>query len=233
MAWIANLNNAAADAKVITTLNGPSCFMSGQFYVQYSGLLSALASSTTETSIFFNQASATANTKTVPTTGAVNLSSDPTGKAPAASLYLPGPGALGSSNQAMGSLTLGTVIDGRAVGTFGINGTPDVTAKLVLRNPDTGAVAYTLATSAVTTTTAGGVVLLPSFCVTATGTSGTICGAIGILAGGLAGTAAAGAVTSTTVDTTKSYIIDLTWTWGTSHSSNTVTFYYASMGLLG
>jgi hypothetical protein len=231
MAYRANYSSTPSDSGVLGTANGVSLFAAGEFYVQYSGF-AAIASSTAETSILFAQASATANTLIKPATGTVQMSGDPSGKGPGSSLYLPGTRGQILQLGGQGGLTIGTIIRGEFNGVFGITGTPDITTKLVLRNPTTGAVAYTLATTAFTTTVAGAIIVRPRFCVTAnsTPTAGTIVGFVEVT-GPVTGAIAT--ATSTTVDLTQSYIIDVTHTWSADSASNTMLYYFGNIGLVG
>lgn len=237
MAWIAPYSSTPSNAKMLATLNGVNLFAKGDFYVQYGGF-AEYASSTTETSIPFAQASATANLLTKPASGTVQMSDDPSYSkyGPGSNLLLPGTKGQILLGGGQGAFTIGTVIDGEFMGSLGITGTPYLVFKLVLRNPLTGAVAYTLATGNLLTTVAGAVIVRPKIVVSAVGTSGTIVGIIEAIGGGTTaavGAASVSAITSTTVDTTQNYILDLTQTWSASSASNTTTFYYGRFGLVG
>ena len=227
MPFIASPGNDSTCSKVMPTLNGVQLFTAGPFYGQY-GTGITLANSNTETSLCFNQAAATANTRSAPAASAavspINLSSDPTGTNIMASLQLPGVSQLNVPTAPYGALSLGTIFNGAFYGVIGITATPTLAIKILLRNPTTGAVAYTLISTTTTfSPVAGGLLIEPNFCVTSVGQTGTITATCQFQAGTY------GCIftpTVTTVDTRQSYILDLTATWSAASPSNTLTIYY-------
>jgi hypothetical protein len=234
MPWIASYINDSTEGKMLSTQNGPSLFTTGCFYTQY-GTGITVASSTTDTSIIFNQATATANTLTVPTPAAamtaVNLSSDPTGKQPGSTLLLPGPAQLNNPQQPYGALSLGTIFYGEFVGTVGITATPNIRIRVYLRNPLTGAIVYTICDTTVATflPVAGSLIINPMFCVINTGAAGTIVGTI-LATGGTS--SYAGVTQVTTVDTRQSYILDVGVLWSAISALDTLTVYYGNFEIL-
>jgi hypothetical protein len=230
MPLIDSLVNDATEGKATQTLNGISLFVAGPFYGQYgTGVVITGAS---DWSVIFSQLTATANTSGIPTATAantaINLSSDPTGKYPQASVFLPGSSILNVPTGPYGALALGTVYNGAFYGKFNdASSTPTIRARLYLRNAATGAIAYTIAdtTSAALTSAAGdqSLIINPTFCVTnVTKGAGTIVGFMNITA---AGVDTVSAPTVTTVDTTQSYVLDLGFLWSTA-GSNTSTIYF-------
>jgi hypothetical protein len=230
MPLIDSLVNDATEGKATSTLNGITLFVAGPFYGQYgTGVVITGAS---DWSVIFSQLTATANTVGIPTASAantaINMSSDPTGKSPQASMYLPGSSILSVPTGPYGALALGTVYNGNFYGKFNnASSTPTIRARLYLRNASTGAIAYTIADTTSAAQTSSGsdqsLIINPTFCVTSvTKGAGTIVGFMSITAGG---TDTVSAPTVTTVDTTQSYILDLGFLWSTA-GSNTSTIYF-------
>lgn len=248
MAWIPSYTNDATEQKMVPTQNGPNVFLDGSFMIAYASAGYAIGGSATggvgdaEYSIFSglnatSNANFTANTAsvaTVPSTmGYVNLSSDPTGKGPGSSLYLPGAGQP-ATPAPFGALVAGTWFTGRVLGKWNATSTPTFQVRVHLRSPDTGKVVYTIVDSTAFTTVAAnnvGIKICPSFIVTTGGVSGTIVGSID-LNYGVNGYQSAPTITSG-VDCTKSYILDLSVKWGTASASNTITVYGAEFELVG
>jgi hypothetical protein len=229
MPLITSYNSDSTEGKMLPTLNGISIFTVGPFYGQY-GTGITVANSTTEWSWLYNQASSsTTNGGLVgptPSTAvtAINMSSDPTGKGPGASLYLPGSGQLNVPTGPYGALSLGTIFSGLFAGSVGITSTPTIAFKIYLRNPLTGAVVYTLLSTTTTfAPSAGGMLVEPNFCVTAVGAAGSITAMLNAQ-GGTAGVAVTPTVTA--VDTRQSYLLDFTATWSAQSSSDTYTINY-------
>ena len=239
MPWIASLVNDSTDGKMSPTLNGPSMFMVGPFYGQY-GTGVTLNTSTTEWSLLFNIASSssTINAATAPTPSTaispINLSSDPTGKGPGATLYLPGSSQLNVPTGPYGALALGSIFAGSFFGSINNTSTPTIRFRLYLRNAATGAVAYTIAdTTAFTMATISGgplgIMINPSFSVSAVGATGSIIGNIEVTYGP---NGWFGVPITTAVDTRQSYILDLTAQWGTSSASNALNINTGAFELL-
>ena len=229
MPLIASYNSDATEGKMLPTSNGLSVFTAGPFYGQY-GTGFTVANSTSEWSWLYNQAaSSTTNgglTLPAPSTAvtAINMSSDPTGKFPGASLYLPGSGQLNVPTGPYGALSLGTVFSGLFAGSVGITSTPTIAFKIYLRSPTTGAVVYTLLNTSTTfAPVAGGLLVEPTFCVTAVGAAGSITAMLNAQ-GGTSGVAVTPTVAA--VDTRQSYLLDFTATWSAQSSSDTYTINY-------
>lgn len=210
MAWIASTVNDSTDQKLQVTLNGPGLFNNGPFSVQY-GAISV--TSTSEWSIVSNQLAATAATNPLAVSTAataVNLSNDPTGKWPGSTLYLPGFGTAGTPLAPMGAFTVGTVLKARFISTFTAGGT--FLPKLVLRNPVTGAVAYTLTNTSTYSPTASGVgSILEFYMVVISSTQ-----VYATYLHDYSTASAVGVPATTTVDFTQNYVLDATITMGTS-----------------
>lgn len=210
MAWIGDSSVSATDMKGRATLNGPMLFNSGPFCIQY-GLITV--TSTSEWSIVANQLSATADTNPLAATAAstpLSLANDPTGKWPASTLYMPGFGSNSSQLAPMGAFTLGTIIKARFISTFTAGGT--FLPKLVLRNPVTGAVAYTLTDTSTYSPTASAVGSVLEFYM-------AVISATQIYATYVHNYSTAtqvGVPATTTVDFSKNYVLDATITMGTS-----------------
>ena len=230
MPLIQSLANDGTQNKMFNSLNGVSTFEVGPFYAQYGTGITTQASTTTEWSILFNIASnsSSKSTLTIPTASAaisaINLADDPTGKSPGASLYLPGTSQLNVPTGPFGALMLGSMISGEFWGVVGITSTPTIEWKMYLRKPSDGSVAYTLADSSTGfAPAAGGLFLKPMLAVSAVGTKGSITASFMAIGGT---SAYVMTPTVTTVDTTQSYILDITGTWSASSASNTYTFYH-------
>lgn len=219
MAWVEGTANDSSDARMSQTLNGPQLFTTGMFYCQYGQV--SYNTSTTETSIIWNQAAATANTRSVPPyTTALSMTNDATGQgAPGSSLFLSG---YANGTTPYGALTLGTVIQGKFFGSIKNNSsTPAFTVKLLLRNASTGAVAYTLSSKAITmvsTASATGVTLDWDIQVLSVGLTGSV-GVTGMFLSD-AWAKPASVYTATTVDTSQNYILDATVTFDASSANN-------------
>ena len=222
--------NDATEGKATQTLNGVTLFVAGPFYGQYG--TGVVVTGASDWSIVFNQLTATANTVGYPTASAantaINLSSDPTGKYPQASMFLPGSSILNVPTGPYGALALGTVYNGNFFGKFNnASSTPTIRARLYLRNASTGAIAYTIADTTSAAQTSSGsdqsLIINPTFCVTSvTKGAGTIVGFMNITS---AGSSTISAPTVTTVDTTQSYVMDVGFLWSTA-GSNTSTIYF-------
>jgi len=233
MPLIASFENDASEGRQTQTINGIGIFLAGPFYGSYGSGFTVTGAS--DWSICFNQLSATANTLGAPaataTLSPINLSSDPTGKYPSASLFLPGASQLNVPTGPYGALSLGTIFNGVFYGKFNnASSTPTIRCRLYLRNAATGAIAYTLAdtTSAATTSSASdqSLIINPNFCVTSvTKGAGTIVGFMNVTTAGAATTISA--PTITTLDTTQSYILDVGFLWSAA-GSNSATIYYSS-----
>jgi len=181
---------------------GPALFANGAFYVQY-GASSALAASTTETSILSNTSSTTVGFYTQGSAAAY----------PASTLGIQ-----------QGLLSLGTNFMATVTGIISNTSTPTLRLRWVLRN-SAGTVVYSLVdTGAVTTTSTLSSSFLQfqaQWCVTATGTSGSVLGWGTVLQKAAVNNTVA--PTSVAVDTTQVYTLDCLATWGTSSASNTLT----------
>lgn len=223
MAWITNPNQSS-DGKVSATMNGPELFASGIFSAQY-GAISV--TSTSEWSIFSNQLSATALTN--PLAGAsaaayVNLAGAPDGKSPASTLYLPGFGSTGSQMAPMSAFTLGTHIRAKFICTFTAGGT--FLPKLVLRNVNTGAVAYTLTNTSTYSPTASAVGSVLEFNLVVVSATQVYANYVHTYSTAVQ----VGVPATTTVDFTQNYVLDATITMGTS---GTWAQNYAMVELVG
>lgn len=249
MAWIGSTVNGSTDQKMQPTLNGGNLFLNGPFSIAYATSGYVIGASATggvgdaEYSIFSglsasSNANFLANTVSTASTpsvlGYVNLASDPTGKGPGSSLFLPGASQAQGMVNPYGSLIAGTWFSGRIFGKFKSTGTPTFQVRVHLRNPITGKIAYTICdTTAFTTVNVAadlGLKIVPSFVVTTGGSSGTIIGTIDINYGvnGYQSNP-----TITTVDCTQSYILDVSMKWGTAAVANTTTIYGALFDLVG
>jgi hypothetical protein len=231
-----------------STLNGPSVFLSGAFSVNYVAAGYVIGASATggigdaEWSIF-SGVNATSNANFVANTVStavnpstmtwVNVSSDPTGKGPGSTLYLPGTAQLNVPTAPYGALTAGTWFSGRIIGLWNNTATPTFQMRMHLRSPVTGKVVYTIIdTTAYTTITNNGLGFKaqPSFVVVSGGTAGKIIGTMDINYG-ISGYQAA--PVTTTVDCTQSYILDISAKFGTASASNGLTIYSAEIELVG
>ena len=192
---------------------GVPLFHGGQFYVQY-GASTAIANSTVETSLLNNSSTTVVGFFTQGSAAAY-------------------PGSTLTLNAGM--LSLGTIFQGKVVGIISNTGTPTATVRLVLKNPSTGSVVYTVNTSGAVTTVStlsnSTFEALFEWIVTATGSSGSVTGRMSVLENATRNSNIAPA--AVTVDTTQPYNIDVLFTWGTASASNTVTAKYASFGVLG
>ena len=176
----------------------------------------ALANSTTETSIF-------TTTKLAPSI---------LGPASATSSTVPLPVIPGNF------LGLGEQIRGRVLGKIANTGTPTIRVRVVLKN-SAGTVVYTLADStALTMSTITGTTEFKldfDSIVSAVGTSGSITSRLGIDYGTTATTASVflrQAPAAVTVDTTAQYTLDVLATWGAASASNTLTVSIATIEVL-
>ena len=210
MAWVESTINESTNAKMSPTMNGPSLMATGNFCVQYSTFTTT---STSEWSIISNQLAATAITNPLAGTSAptfLNLADDPTGKSPASTVFLPGTASATSLAAPMGAFTLGTQLQLNFFGTFTAGGT--MLCKLTLRNPVTGAVAYTLTDSNTYSPTASAVGSHIEFNLCMTGTNSITAQYKHIYGAG----SYAAPLKVTTVDFTQNYVLDATITMGTS-----------------
>jgi hypothetical protein len=217
MAWIASLDDSS-EGKMHQTLNGPALTNSGMFSVQYSLIT---ITSTSAWSLFSNQLASTACTNPLAVSGAstyLNMSSDPTGKWPQSTLFLPGFGSKPMQTAPMGALTAGTMIKVRSVATWTAGGT--FLPHLYLRSPSTGAISYTLTPVTTYSPTASAVGSILEFYLTvisATQVSAYTWHSWGAPAGAGA-LGGPGVPTTTTVDMTQDYVLDASITMGTSGS---------------
>ena len=232
MPLVTSYNSDSTEGKMLPTINGVSLFTVGPFFSGY-GTGYTVANSTTESSIIYGSAAAT-TTAIVPTASAawaaVNLSSDPTGKGPGSSVYLPGSAQSNIPAAQYGALVPGSIISGMFMGTVGITSTPTIAIKIYFRNYSTGAVAYTLLnTSTGWSPAAGGFLFEPYISVAVGGCKGSIVSMCNI---SNATSGYTSAPTVTTVDCTQSYLIDISFTWSAANSSNTFTIYNGSLEYL-
>lgn len=247
MALLGSLANTAIEQRAIPTQNGLMLFYNGAFYMGYNPSGYGVNTTASEYSIFNGQNdSSNANfvANTIWTSGTsnpsvmtpINLSADPTGLGgPKGNLLLPGSSQANIPWGPMGAFTVGTLYTGAILGSINSTGTPTFQVRMHLRNPTTGKVAYTIADTTAFTTTAIsggplGLYIVPTFQVLATGTSGKLAGWVEVNYGA-SGYEAAPVIT--TVDTTQSYILDISVKWGTSSASNAVVIYSAALEIVG
>lgn len=211
------------DDHMIQTSNGLNLFWGGATYIQY-GASTAIASSTTETSLFNNSVSTTAGY-----TFGKNLGSP----SDASSLVLPG--VVNGVASGLSAWVAGTTYTVRIYGSIGNTSTPTMRIRTVLKN-SAGTIVYTIADStALTMASITGTCDFEyecDFVATATGyntagslTLGTV-NARALFDYGTSTTARSFQNTpwaSTSIDTTQTYTLDCLATWGSSSASNTIT----------
>jgi len=133
-------------------------------------------------------------------------------------------------------LSLGTGFKGQLYGTIANTGTPNIRVRVVLRN-SAGTVTYTLADTTATamSTITGTTELFVDFdaVTSAVGTSGAIIGRIAVTYGtsATANVTIKAATASVTVDTTQQYSLDVLATWGAASASNTLNVLIGTVGI--
>jgi len=186
----------------VQTGTGLSLFIGGDVYQQY-GATTAIASTTTETSILKPTAQASLQQNITPTA-------------------IP--------NLPANSLTLGSVLSGSFRGTIANTGTPNLTIRVVLKN-SAGSVVYALATTgatAMSTVSTSDFEVKFESVPAAVGTSGSV---VSWLAVRYATTTIYVYPAAVTVDTTQAYSVDVLLTWGASSASNTCTVFNGQIGI--
>jgi hypothetical protein len=174
----------------------------------------ALANSTTETSLFTISALAP------------SIVGNPSAPAPTILPAIPG-----------NFLFLGTWFRVKIYGTIATTGTPTLRIRAVLKNT-AGTVAYTLSDSTATTLGAitGTTELLTEVDIVTSslGTSGSLTARSAVTYGttSVLNTVIKAAAAAVTVDTTQQYTLDVLATWGTASSSNTLNTLLASVEIL-
>ena len=136
-----------------------------------------------------------------------------------------------------GFMALGTGIKGDLYSTIATTGTPTLRVRVVLKNPNTGAVVYTLGDSgavalgAITGTTEL-YVNFDAVC-SSVGTAGSMVDRIAVTYGttSVLNTVIKQAPASVTVDTTQGYLVDVLLTWGTASASNTTNLIMGTVGI--
>ena len=201
--------SASSTDGVMNHLDGMNVFGSGAFYILNGGP-SAYVSSTTETSLF-------------------------TGETPVTIGQPPNQSTYGSTRYFGPSiLNQGSMFNIDLFGTIGNTGTPNVTFRLGF--VDTSNTFNVLATTGVVATSAiTGTALMHIYGginVVSVGSAGSVNAFIGIE---YAPTLISifSPLTTTSIDLTKIYKLDILATWGTSNSSNTMVLKYGAIELVG
>jgi len=214
----------ATDDRMMQFTNGMNAFFGGALYLQY-GSTTALANSTTETTLFNNTPNNIAAYVFGQNLGQPNDIS---------SLTIVGnPNGIGSS---LSGWIPGTMYRIKLYGSIGNTGTPTLRIRTVLRNSNSNAIVYTISDSTALTMST----------ITGTGDFQYECDVMAVSIGSnAAGTFTLGSVktralldyaistvsrgflstpwTTTAIDTTQPYYFDVLATWGTASSSNTIT----------
>lgn len=176
----------------------------GPFYVQYSPT-TAIANSTTETSLFNNSSTTT-------------VSGGPMALDQVSSLILPA-----------NSLATGTIIRGYLRGIIANTGTPSLTTRAgFINSASTFTALATTGAVAMTTVSTSDYEVGFEFQVRSVGTSGVVFATVYHRYGS---TLVSAASVTNTVDTTQQFTIDVRTTWSAASASNTQTIYYATVGV--
>ena len=212
-------SNFSTESKAFKTIEGMWLFAGGATYIQY-GASTAIANTTTETSIFAGSPS----TATFAQQGSANY--------PASTLQIPGINSIAGT---YGGHKAGTMWGWNFYGSIGITGTPNIRVRATLTN--SAGTVYTVAdTAAVAATNFSGTQsaqIFGNYSVGTYGTSGSINGVIAIVYGGTHSGSIVSPITTVTLDTTASYTFDIKFTWGTQSSSNTFTNTFGQFGVVG
>ena len=215
----------SSDEKMVQTMQGISLFSAGCFYIQY-GAGSAIANTTTATSVFSNTPGKVSDLSgsSILGSGGLNYARS--------SLYFPA-----------NSLTLGTIIRGRMVGSIKNNSsTPNLTFDVGLAPVSSGtytAIATTGAKAMVSTGTEVFGEFEFELVVTAIGASGvaTMNGLIEWCVTSSAGVplrfVSDPNQTFSNFDTTIANNLDAKITWGTAHANNSFTPKYGFVEIIG
>jgi hypothetical protein len=203
-------SNANSTEGVMLGLDGMDVFANGAFYVLGTPC-TAIANSTTETSFFVGESP-------------VTIGQPPNQSAFGSTRYM-GPAQL---NQ-------GSLFKTDFWGTIANTGTPNLTIRFGLTNVATGTFNVLATTGAVAMTTTSGTVFFHvrgCFSIKAVGASGSIAAAIGCEYLATA-TTIMSPLTTTTIDLTQQYKLDILGTWSAASASNTMVLSCGSFELIG
>jgi hypothetical protein len=129
-------------------------------------------------------------------------------------------------------LSVGVGVTGNFVGSIANTGTPTLRVRVVMKNPSTGAIVYTVADTgavAMTSVSSSDFQIDFSSSIASIGATGSI---LGRCAFRYAGTIVSVPFATTTIDTTQAYLWDVLLTWGAASASNTMTLAYGQLGLI-
>jgi hypothetical protein len=207
----------SSEAGMYRPSNGMPVFFSGAFYLLY-GPTTSINTTTTETSIFGGDTSIT--TPIIVTAG-----NNPYPTNPGSSRAIP----------ANALNTQGTMFNGDFYGTIKTNGTPNIQFRLGLVNSAGTFTALADTTAQAMTSEASSVYLHVStgFSVLKTGSTGSIQGYIGIEYAPTNICLFSAYTTTTSLDLTQNYTLDIRATWGTSDANNIVQINHGAFEIIG
>ena len=215
--WRPAASPQSSEGGMVKPSFGMPVFFSGAFYILY-GPATTINTSTTETSIFGGDTSIT-------TPIIVSAGVNPYPQNPGSSRAIP-PVALN---------TQGTMFNGDFFGTIKTNGTPNIQFRLGLVNSagTFTSLADTTAQAMTSEATACYLHVATGFSILKVGTSGSIQAYIGIEYAPTNISLFSTYTTTTALDLTQPYTLDIRATWGTSDAANIVAINHGAFEVIG